>query len=162
MSREATVSAAQMVARSLKISLATHLVVASMAAGITVNAAVAMQLLGARGQAVLLGVVFVTLAAGALAVSTDVYSRSRQVVSNLRSIGASRTSVSSALAYSMLGYGAAGAALGGALGIILGAALRGAGAVGGAALVQLVAVVFAGCAGLAAGAFAGARRAWSA
>ena len=124
------------------------------------NAAIAMQFLGMWGQLVLLTIVFVSLAAGASALSVDVYSRSSQVVSNLRSIGASRTSVSSALAVSMLGSGAGGAAIGGVAGVLLGAALAGAGMVGGTLLVQLVAVVFAASAGIAVGTFSGGRASW--
>jgi hypothetical protein len=160
MSREATVSATQMVARSLRISGATHLVVASVAAGVAINASVAMEFLGLTGQVVLLAVVFASLAAGSSAVSVDVYSRSSQVVSNLRSIGASRNSVSSAVVFSMIGYGAGGAALGGIVGTLLGAALGGIGIMGGTMLIQLVAVIFAACAGLSAGVFFGARASW--
>ncbi|MDG7007175.1 MAG: hypothetical protein JRN06_02890 [Nitrososphaerota archaeon] len=160
MSREATVSATQMVARSLKISAATHLVVASVAVGVAVNAAVAMQFLGVTGQAVLLAIVFASLAAGGAAVSVDVYSRSAQVVSNLRSIGASSGSVSSAVVLSLIGYGAGGSALGGVLGTTLGAALGGAGILGETLLVHMVAVVFAACTGLSAGIFFGARASW--
>ncbi len=160
MSREATVSATQMVVRSLKISTATHLVVASVAAGVAVNAAVAMQFLGVTGQAVLLAIVFLSLAAGASAISIDVYSRSAQVVSNLRSIGASSSSVSSAVVLSMVVYGAGGAALGGVLGSTLGAALGGAGILGVSLVIHMIAVVFAACAGLSAGIFFGARSSW--
>ena len=160
MSREAAVSATQMVVRSLKISAATHLVVASVAAGVAVNAAVAMQFLGTTGQVVLLAIVFLSLAVGASAISVDVYSRSSQVVSNLRSIGASSSSVSSAVVLSMIGYGAGGAALGGVLGSTLGAALGGASLLGETLLIHMVAVVFAACVGLSAGVFLGARSSW--
>ena len=149
-----------MVARSLHISRSTHLVVASVAGGIAINAALAMQFLGLAGQAALLAVVFGSLAAGAWAISMDVYSRSGQVVSNLRSIGASRNSVSSAVVLSTLGYGAGGAAFGAMAGAALGAALGGAGALGGVFFVQLAAVIFAACAGLSAGVFFGARASW--
>ena len=159
MSREAAVSATQMVARSLKVSPATHMVVASVSAGVAVNAAVAMQFLGLEGQVVLLAVVFVSLAAGSSAVAADIFSRSSQVVSTLRSIGASRSSVSSAVVYAMIGYGAGGAALGGVLGAALGSAL-GTGTMDLAATIELAAVILAACAGMSAGVFAGARRVW--
>ena len=149
-----------MVVRSLKISAATHLVVVSVAAGVAMNAAVAMQFLGLAGQAVLLAVVFLSLAAAASAISIDVYTRSAQVVSNLRSIGASSSSVSSAVVFSMIGYGAGGAALGGVVGTTLGASLGGAGLLGETLLIHMVAVVIAGCAGLSAGIFFGARSSW--
>lgn len=161
MSREATVSATQMVARSLRISAATHLLVASVSAGIAVNAAVAMQFLNLGGEAVLLAVVFVTVAAAASTVSLDVFSRSSQVVSNLRSIGANRNSVSSAVVLSLVGYGAAGAAIGTMTGGLLGAALGGEGTVGEALLIQMVGVVLTACAAMAVGVFYGARRSWS-
>lgn len=159
MSREATVSATQMVVRSLGISTATHLVITATAAGIAVNAAVAMQFLSLAGQIVLLSIVFASLAAASSAISVDVYSRSSRVVANLRSIGASKNSVSSAVVVSMIGYGAGGAALGGVLGAALGAALGGAN-LGGAFLAQLVSVVTAACLGLSAGVFFGARTSW--
>ena len=160
MSREATVSATAMVARSLKISGPTHLVVASVSAGVAVNAALAMQFLGLGGDAAILVTAFLSLAAAAAAVSMDVYSRSAQVVSNLRSIGASRNSVSSAVVLSLIGYGGAGSVLGGVLGTALGASLEGAGAAGGTMVIQLVAVVLAACGGMSAGVFYGARASW--
>jgi hypothetical protein len=160
MSREATVSATAMVARSLKISGPTHLVVASVSAGVAVNAAVAMQFLGIGGQAAILGIAFLSLGAAASAVSMDVYSRSAQVVSNLRSIGASRNGVSSAVVLSLIGYGGGGAALGGIIGTALGAVLGGTGTSGGILIIQLIAVVLAACGGMAAGVFYGARTSW--
>ena len=160
MSREATVSATAMVAKSLKISGPTHLVVASVSAGVAVNAAVAMQFLGLGGQAAILAIAFLSLAAAASAVSMDVYSRSAQVVSNLRSIGASRNSVSSAVVLSLIVYGGGGAALGGIVGTGLGAALGGTGTFGGVLVVQLIAVVLAACGGMAGGVFYGARASW--
>ena len=160
MSREATVSATAMVARSLKISGPTHLVVASVSAGVAVDAALAMQFLGLGGDAAILVTAFLSLAAAAAAVSMDVYSRSAQVVSNLRSIGASRNSVSSAVVLSLIGYGGAGSVLGGVVGTALGASLEGAGAAGGTMVIQLVAVVLAACGGMSAGVFYGARASW--
>jgi len=160
MSREATVSATAMVARSLKISGATHMVIASVSAGVAVNAAVAMQFLGVGGEAAILAMAFLSLAAAACAVSMDVYSRSSQVVSNLRSIGASRNSVSSAVILSLIGYGGGGAALGGLIGVALGAGLRSSGALGGVLVIQLVVVVLAACGGISAGIFYGARVSW--
>lgn len=161
MSREASVVATQIVARSLKISAATHLLVAATAAGVAVNAVVAMRFMGLGGQAVLLAVVFASLAAGSSAVAADVYSRSSQVVSSLKSIGATRTSLSSAVVFAVIGYGAGGATIGAILGLALGAGL-GPGPLDGAALIQFIAVILAACAGVSAGVFIGARRAWSA
>jgi hypothetical protein len=160
MSREATVSATAMVAKSLKISGPTQLVVASVSAGVAVNAAVAMQFLGIGGQAAILAIAFLSLAAAASAISMDVYSRSAQVVSNLRSIGASRNGVSSAVVLSLIGYGGGGAALGGIIGSALGALLVGTGTFGGVLVVRLMAVVLAACGGMAAGVFYGARISW--
>ena len=159
MSREAAVSATAMVARSLKISGTTQMVMASMSAGIAANGAVAIQFLGIGGQAAILAMAFLSLAAAASAVSMDVYSRSEQVVSNLRSIGASRNSVSSAVVVSLIGYGGGGAVLGGAVGTAIGAGLS-AGTVGGELILQLLAVVLATCGGMTAGIFYGARSAW--
>lgn len=161
MSREASVAATQIVARSLKISATTHLLVASIAAGVAANAAVALRFLGLGGQAVLLAVVFASLAAGSSAVAADVYSRSSQVMNSLKSIGATRSSLSSAVVFAVIGYGAGGATLGAVAGLGIGAGL-GPGAPDGAALLELVAVILAACAGMSAGVFLGARRAWSA
>lgn len=160
MSREATVSATAMVARSLRISGTTHMVVASVSAAVAVNAAVALQFLGVGGEAAILAIAFLSLAAAASAISMDVYSRSAQVVSNLRSIGASRNSVSSAVVLSLIGYGGGGSVLGGAVGTALGAVLRGTGTGGGALILQLVAVALASCGGISAGIFYGARASW--
>ena len=159
MSREATVSATAMVARSLKISGTTQMVVGSVSAVVAVNAAVSIQFLGVGGQAAILAIAFLSLAAASAAVSMDVYSRSAQVVSNLRSIGASRNSVSSAVVLSLIGYGGGGAVLGGAMGTALGAVLA-AGTQETALAVQLAAVVLATCGGTAAGVFYGARASW--
>ena len=159
MSREATVSATAMVAKSLKISGTTQMVVGSVSAVVAVNAAVSIQFLGLGGQAAILAIAFLSLAAAASAVSMDVYSRSAQVVSNLRSIGASRNGVSSAVVLSLIGYGGGGATLGGAVGTALGAMLA-AGTPETALGVQLVAVVLATCGGMAAGVFYGARASW--
>ena len=86
--------AGSVVARSLRISAATHAGVAAVAAAVALNAIVAMQFLQTAGQAVILAAVFALLCVGLSATAMDLYSRSKQTLSNLRSIGASRGRIS--------------------------------------------------------------------
>ena len=160
MTREISMHPGDMVARSLSITRTTHALVAVVTAAVTLNAMVAMQFIGLLGQAVLLSLVFVTLAAGLSAVSLEVYSRSGQAVSNLRSIGATSGSLSKAVLVSIIGYGAAGSALGAAAGAGLGAALGGPSVAGVTALAEGVGVIVAASAATAAGVYLGARAAW--
>ena len=148
-----------MLARSLKVSKSTHLVVATVAAAVAANAAAAIQLIGLGGQIALLLLIFVTLALGTSAISSDIYARSSQTISNLRSIGASSRSLSSAVFFSVIGYGVAGSALGAGVGAALGVALGGQ---GGAVtiLVAVLGVILASSAAAAAGVYAGVRRTW--
>ena len=160
MSRGVSLQEGQLLARSLKVSRSTHLVVASVAAAVAANAAAAIQMTGPFGQAVLLALIFVTLAAGTSAISSDIYARSSQTIANLRSLGASRRSLSSAVFFSVISYGVAGSALGAGLGAALGYGLGGQ---GGAisAVVAVVGVVLASSAAAAAGVYVGGRRSWS-
>ncbi len=149
----------QLLSRSLKVSRSTHLLMATVSGGVASNAALAMQLLGTPGQVAALAIVFVSLAAGTLAVSSDIYSRSSQAVSNLRSIGASSRSLGVAVFMSLIGYGVAGAAFGGAIGAILGLSF----ASGGDmlhALIAILAVVVTSSVAEAFGVYAGGRKAW--
>ena len=150
MSRGVSLQEGQLLARSLKVSRSTHLVVATVAAAVAANAAAAMQLTGVFGQAALLALIFTTLAVGTSAISSDIYARSSQTISNLRSIGASRRSLSNAVFFSVIGYGVAGSALGAGIGGALGLTLGGQ---GGALSVEIavVAVILASYAAAAAG-----------
>jgi hypothetical protein len=148
-----------MLARSLKVSKSTHMVIATVAAAVAANAAVAMQFTSLTAQAAMLGLIFVSLAVGTSAISSDIYSRSSQAVSNLRSIGASSRSISNALFFSVIGYGVAGSAFGAAIGTALGLSLGGQGGAV-SVLVVVLAVVLASSAAAAAGVYAGGRGTW--
>jgi hypothetical protein len=150
----------QLLAKSLKVSKSTHLVVASVAAAVAANAAAAIQLTGLVGQVALLALIFVTLAAGTSAISSDIYARSSQTITNLRSIGASSRSLSNAVFFSVIGYGVAGSTLGAGIGAGLGLALGGQVGVL-STLVAVFGVIIASSAAAAAGVYAGGRRAWS-
>jgi len=160
MSRGVSLQQGQLLARSLKVSKSTHLVVATVAAAVAANAAAAIQLIGITGQIALLALIFVTLAAGTSAISSDIYTRSSQTLANLRSLGASSRSISSAVFFSVIGYGIAGSALGAGVGAALGIVLGGQ---GGAVSVMfaVVGVILASSAAAAAGVYAGGRRTWS-
>lgn len=149
----------QMIARSLRITGTTHTLVVVVSAAVALNASVAMQYLGLVGQVVLLAVVFASLSLGSLAISRDVYSRSGQAVANLRSIGATGSNTSRALAVAIVGYGIGGAALGAFAGSALSFALgAGTGAV--STLSESLAVMAAAAGATAAGFYEGARMTW--
>ena len=160
MSRGVSLHEGQLLARSLKVSKSTHIVVASVAAAVAANAAAAILMTGTVGQIALLALIFVTLAAGTSAISSDIYLRSSQTIANLRSIGASNSSLSSAVFFSVIGYGIAGSALGAGLGAALGVVLGGQGGVVSLSIAVL-GVILASSAAAAAGVYAGGRRAWS-
>jgi uncharacterized membrane protein YgaE (UPF0421/DUF939 family) len=159
MSRGLSLQEGQILARSLKVSKSTRLVVATVAAAVAANAAVAMQFTSFTAQIAMLVLIFVSLAAGTSAISSDIYSRSSQTISNLRSIGASSRSLSSAVFFSVIGYGVAGSALGAGIGAALGLSLGGQGGAV-SVLVAVLAVVLASSAAAAAGVYAGGRGTW--
>ena len=148
------------VARSLKLSGSTHTVVAALSAAVALNGLVGMQALHAVGQAVLVGVIFASLAAGSAAICVDILGRSTQAIASLRSIGASRGSISSALIGPVLVYGAAGSAAGAIVGAALGATLVGA-PLGAGLYVDVPVVIVASAAAMVAGVYAGGRVTWS-
>jgi len=158
-SRGVSLHEGALLARSLKVTRSTHLVIATATAGIAANAGMAFLFTGLAGQVGVLALIFVTLALGTSAISTDIYARSGQAISSLRSIGATSGSLSSAVFFSVIGYGVAGSALGGAVGAGLGLSL---GAQGGAAsvLIAIMAVVLTSSVAAAAGVYAGGRRTW--
>ena len=158
--RESSARTGQIVARSLGISKSTHTVILAVAAAVALNAMVAIQFLSIIGQAVLLAVIFVSIAFGASAISADVYSRSSQTVSNLRSIGANSGSLSAALVSSTLAYGAGGSVLGACIGAALGVGVGNPGGLGSNLIVETVWVIIASCAAIVAGVYAGTKSVW--
>ena len=147
------------IARSLKITGSTHLMVATFSAAVALNGAAAAQALGAGGLAAVTAVVFASLAACSAAISVDILRRSGKTVSDLRSIGASSSSISSAIFGSVLVYGAAGSALGAVVGALLGSLFAGPGLALSTAY-GVLAVVVASSAALAIGTYAGGRATW--
>ncbi|HEV2138798.1 MAG TPA: hypothetical protein VGR53_08140 [Nitrososphaerales archaeon] len=148
-----------MLARGLKITRSTHLLVAAVATAVAANATVALQFTGLAGEIVLLALIFGSLAVGTSAISADIYARSSQTVSNLRSIGASSRSISSAVLIPILVFGIAGSALGAGIGAGLGLTLGGPGGPV-TILIQVIVVILTSSAASAAGVFAGGRAAW--
>jgi len=159
MSRGISVQEGQLLARGLKITRSTHLLVAAVATAVAANAMVAVQFTGLTGEIVLLALIFGSLAIGTSAISADIYARSSQTVSNLRSIGASSRSISSAVLIPVLVFGIAGSALGAVLGAGLGMTLGGPGGPV-TVLSEVFAVVLTSSAAAAAGVYAGGRAAW--
>jgi hypothetical protein len=159
LSRGISVDEGQLLARGLKITRSTHLLVAAVATAIAANAMVAVQFTGPAGEIVLLALIFGSLAIGTSAISADIYARSSQTVSNLRSIGASSKSISSAVLIPILVFGIAGSALGAGVGAGLGVTLGG---TGGSltVLTEILAVILTSSAASAAGVYAGGRAAW--
>ncbi len=147
------------VARSLRITGSTHLMVAMLSAAVALNGAAAAQALGFTGFVVATAVVFASLAACSAAISVDILRRSGKTVSDLRSIGATSSSISSAIFGSVLAYGALGSAVGGVAGGALGSALVGPGPAL-SAVYGVVTVVLASSAALAVGTYAGGRATW--
>jgi predicted lysophospholipase L1 biosynthesis ABC-type transport system permease subunit len=146
-------------ARGLKITRSTHLVVAAVATAVAANATVAVQFTGLAGQVVLIGLIFGSLAVGTSAISADIYSRSSQTVSNLRSIGASSKSISSAILIPVLSFGIAGSALGAVVGAALGVILGGSSGTP-TLIIEVISVIVTASAASAAGVYAGGRAAW--
>ncbi|HEV2225504.1 MAG TPA: hypothetical protein VGR56_01715 [Nitrososphaerales archaeon] len=159
MSRGIPVSEGQLLARGLKITRSTHFLVAAVATAIAANAMVAVQFTGLVGEIVLLALIFGSLAIGTSAISADIYARSSQTVSNLRSIGASSRIISSAVLVPVLGFGIVGSALGAGVGAGLGMTLGGSGGPV-TILSEVFAVILTSSAASAAGVYAGGRAAW--
>ena len=159
MSRGFSVREGQLLARSLKVTRSTHLLVASVAAAVASNSTLAMQFMGLGGQLVMAGIIFICLALGTSAISSEIFSRSTQTISNLRSIGASSRSLSSAVTMSVLGYGLAGSALGALVGVGLGFVLGGASGAN-SLLIAVLVVLLASSAASMMGVFMGGKAAW--
>ncbi len=159
MSRGASFGGGGVVARSLKITRATYGMVAVANAAIVANAMVAMGYSTFVGQMALAALLFASMALVGFAVSADVFSRSGQAVTSLRSIGASKASLSMAVLTSVLAYGAAGSILGAGLGGVMGMGLAGSTA-GIQMAFNALLVVVVSAAATAAGVYTGARSAW--
>ncbi len=159
MSRLFSLHESQLLARSLKISRPMRLVVGTVAGAIAANAAAAMQLTSDTGEVAMIGLLFVSLALGTFAITSDIYSRSSQVVSNLRSLGANGRSISSAIFLAVIGYGAAGSALGAGVGTAVGASLGGQSSLV-SSLVVVFAIVLTCSVAAATGVYVGGRRDW--
>jgi hypothetical protein len=160
MTAQMSLQQSKLVARSLKITGSTRALSASVAGAVALNAAMAMQFVGFAGQMTLLVVFFVSVAGAASAISGDVCSRSMQTVSNLRSIGATSGSLSSALIISVLVYGIAGASLGTIAGTGLGGFLAGGGPSLPTLLVDFVEVAVAATVATALGVYVGVKATW--
>ena len=160
MKQAASMRSSQMISRSMKITGTTHALVAAVSAAVALNAMIAMQYLGLLGQVALILIVFVSLALGSLAVSMDIYSRTSQTVANLRSIGATSRSISSALAAAMVFYGLAGALLGSVAGVLIGLIFGGAGTQALSPFAESAGLIAASALAAATGFYAGAKISW--
>ena len=132
---------------------------AALATAVAANATVAVQFTGLAGEIVLLALIFGSLAIGTSAISADIYARSSQTVSNLRSIGASSRSISYAVLLPVLVFGIAGSALGAGVGAGLGMTLGGPGGPV-TILIEVLAVILTSSTASAAGVLVGGRAAW--
>jgi predicted lysophospholipase L1 biosynthesis ABC-type transport system permease subunit len=148
------------VARTMKITGSTNMAVGALTAAVTINGMIGLQVLDSFGQAVLLGVIFLSVAAVSAAFSADLFRRSLQAIANLRSMGASTGSISSAVFGNFLVYGAAGSILGSAMGAALGASLVGT-SLGAGTVFEVLGAIAASAAATAAGVYAGRRASWS-
>jgi predicted lysophospholipase L1 biosynthesis ABC-type transport system permease subunit len=147
-------------ARSLRITRATHVLVAAVTATFSANVMITMQFLGTGGRAGLLAIVFSSITVATWAITYDVFTRSAQSAANLRSVGASTGSMSGAVLGILLTYGLAGSVLGAFIGATAGMAL---GAPLGAGLgfaAEGGAVVAASAGAMAVGVYTGAKAAW--
>jgi hypothetical protein len=147
------------VARSLKLTRATSILVGALAAGVSLNVMVAMQFVGTLVQALLIVIVFATLGFSSSAMASDVLSRSEQSVASLRSMGATHGGLAGAMLGVVLVWGLVGAALGTGLGSALGMAAGGsAGPL--TAIVDGAGVIVASAGAVVAGVYLGARSSW--
>lgn len=149
-----------LVARGLRISSPTKVLAAALAGAVSVNASLAMQFGGTDVLAALVALFFASVAAGAWAISRDICSRSAQAISNLRSIGATRASILSAVLLSVLLYATLAAALGAVAGTAAGDSVLGAGVSLTHALSYAALLAAAAASASGAGAYAGVKGAW--
>ena len=159
MSKGIPFAAGGVVARSLKMTRVTYALVGVANASIAANSVVAIGYSAFAGQMTLYGFLFASMAMVATAISADVFARSGQAVSSLRSIGASRNSISLVVTTTVLVYGAAGAILGAVLGTAIGMGIGGLATSVDTAFTALIVVTISAVA-TATGVYAGARLTW--
>jgi len=147
------------IARSLKMTKATGVLVGALTAGVTVNVMVAMQFVGAFAQVLLVALVFAAVGFSSSAMASDVLSRSGQSVSSLRSMGATAGGLAMAMVGTVLAWGVLGAVLGTGVGSALGFAEGGTAGVFSSAL-DGAGVIAAAVAAVAVGVYLGARSSW--
>ena len=148
------------VAKSLRITRSTYVLVAALTAGITANAMVAIQFQGLAGQATLFALAFVSVAVATCAVSADMFSRSRQVVDNLLSMGAKKGTLSRAVLATVFTYGTIGSLLGVLVGAGVGYALSNFTSAGVAILSEAVTFLIVSAGATTAGVYTGVGVAW--
>lgn len=145
--------------KSLRVTKSTLTLVAFVPAVVAVNGMVLTQLLGPTGLTTGLGMVFACTAIAMFLIIADIMDRSTKAVSAMRSIGASRKTLASAILLGLLGFGVIGACLGSGLGAAIagtiGRSIPTANIVVSASLVMVVSVV-----GVASGAYFGLMLAW--
>ncbi len=157
-----------MVARSLRVSRATFSMVAAFTAAVAANAMLSLQLLNGFGQAVVFALVFFFVAVIGIALVVDIFSRSNQAVATLRTLGATKGTVSRPLLVNLLMSGGAGCVAGAVLGGALGAGLgvyglvpvQGAATGTAGTVVNAILVVVLSLAAMSLGTYMGVRRAW--
>lgn len=159
MSRPST-RGSSLVARGLGISSPTRVLAAALVGTVSVNASLAMQFGGTQTLVALSALFFASVATGAWAISRDVCSKSAQAISNLRSIGATRPFILSAVLVSILSYATLAAACGAFAGAVAGESVLGAGIALERAMVYAALLAAVSAAASGAGAYAGVRGAW--
>lgn len=150
-----------MVARSLRISRPTFYMVSAFSAAVAANATITLQALSSAGQAAVLGFTSIFVGIVGAAVAIDILSRSGQALGTLRTYGAKREAVAISMVRTLATFGAAGSALGAALGVGLVLALRGSGSpILGGTLVNAFFVLGLSAAAIGVGVYAGVRASW--
>jgi hypothetical protein len=147
------------IARSLKVTNATFLMVGSVTTLMACESMVILGLLNALGEAAILGLTFALGLVITSALATDLVLRSSQSVATLRSLGATRGAVFRSILTSVFIFGVAGTAFGVAAGAGLGLGAGGAASLGGT-LVNAALVAVLTLAALGAGVFVGVMRSW--
>jgi hypothetical protein len=149
----------QLVMRSLRVRRTTLALVGCVPAVVAVNGVVLSQVLGIEGLAVGLGLVIACGLLTTFATLLDLLSRSGPSLAALRSVGARRASLATALLVGVLGFGVAGAVLGTAAGAAI--SLGVGSAAGGSLLLDALLVIAASAGAVGMGAYAGVGAAWN-
>ena len=151
------------IARSLKVTRTTFSMVATFTAGVAANVMLSAQVLSALGQVAVFALMFAVISIISASLVADIFTRSNQVVTTLRTLGATKGAISKSIVVSLFVPGAAGAAIGAALGGGLGAAGLVQGALGtglGSIMLNGVVVLAMSLAAIGCGVYAGVRTAW--